>query len=187
MSEIKKYYTTQTEVKIYDTNPSIGNLHLSIKSNKVFAKGNEALIITNAKTGETTTGQSGATFVKEELVDTEKFIKIYTSGIEHLAELTASAFKVFQLIYREMLGQKDIDKIFLDFHELKHFDKWKWSNVTFKSGINELLQKEIIYKAVGTNQYFINVSLFFNGDRVNVVKSYKLKNSKEPEQPSLLD
>jgi hypothetical protein len=84
-----------------------------------------------------------------------------------------------------MLGQKDIDKVFLDFHELKHYAKWKWSNVTFKSGINELLQKEIIYKAVGTNQYFINVSLFFNGDRVNVVKSYKLKNKEA--QPDLLD
>jgi len=172
---------------VYDVNPSISNLKLSVKSHKVFSKGNEALIITNVKTGETTPGQSGATFVREELVDTEKFIKIYTSGIEHLAELTASAFKVFQLIYREMLGQKDIDKMFLDFHELKHFDKWRWSNVTFKSGINELLQKGIIYKAVGTNQYFINVSLFFNGDRVNVVKSYKLNNKIESAQPSLLD
>ena len=41
--------------------------------------------------------------------------------------------------------------------------------------INELLSKEIIYKAVGSNQYFINVTLFFNGDRVNILHSYKLK------------
>ncbi len=174
----QKYYITSETLKTYETNPSVENLHLRVKSNKVFVKDNEALIITNAKTGETTQAQGGATFVKEELVDQEQFIKLYTSGIEHLAQLTGSGFKVFQLVYRELLGKKDIDTVFLDFNELKHFGKWKWSKVTFSSGINELLNKEILYKAIGANKYFTNVNLFFNGDRINVVKSYKLKNKK---------
>lgn len=174
----QKYYVTSEVLKTYEVNPSVENLHLRVRNNKVFVKDNESLFITNVKTGEVTPAQSGATFVKEELVDQEHFIKLYTLGIEHLAQLTGSGFKVFQLVYRELLGKKDVDTIFLDFNELKHFGKWQWSKVTFSSGINELLNKEILYKAIGTNKYFTNVNLFFNGDRINIVKSYKLKNKK---------
>ena len=186
LKEEKKYYTPKTNMAVYATNPSLDQVNLIIKSNKVFAKGNEALIITNLETGEQAPAQSGATFVREELVDTEKFIKLYASGIEHLAELSSPGFKVFQLVYRELLGQKDIDKIFLDYHELKYFEKWKWSQVTFISGMHELLKKEILFKAIGANQYFINVNLFFNGNRINIVNSYRIRDQ-DSVQPSLLD
>ena len=181
-----KYYTTEVVNTTYDTNPSVENLHLKVRSNKVFAQGNEALIITNTKTGEQTAAQIGATFMREEFVDQEQFIKLYTSGIEHLAQLTGSGFKVFQLVYKELLGKKDVDMVFLNFDELKHFGKWQWTKVTFNSGINELLNKQILFRALAPGKFWTNVNLFFNGDRINVVKSYKLKKPSDA-QPELLE
>ena len=181
-----KYYTTEVANVTYDTNPSVENLHLKVRNSKVFAQGNEALIITNTKTGEQTPAQSGATFIREEFVDQEQFIKLYTSGIEHLAQLTGSGFKVFQLVYKELLGKKDVDMVFLNFDELKHFGKWQWTKVTFNSGINELLNKQILFRALAPGKFWTNVNLFFNGDRINIVKSYKLKKPNDA-QPELLE
>ena len=63
----------------------------------------------------------------------------------------------------------------LDFKALVIRKLWDWSQTTFISGVNELLSKQILFKAIESSNYFVNIRFFFNGDRINVVKSYKLK------------
>ena len=86
-----------------------------------------------------------------------------------------------------MLEKPNSDIVVLDFNALKIEQRWKWARTTFISGVNELLSKKILFKHYATNNYFYNVKLFFNGDRISVVKQYRLKQTDMFDEQSLLD
>lgn len=182
----KKYYATAAP-KTYLVNPSLETLSFETRNKRVFIKDNQALIITDARTGEQTSGTSSATFVKPEIIDTEKFIKIYTAGIDELMNLSASGLKVFKLVYTMMRENPNTDVFTLDYATLKAYNQWKWSQPTFNNGLNELLNHNVLFKAIAPAQYFINVKFFFNGDRINIVKSYQLKQADMFDEQSLLN
>ena len=121
-------------------------------------------------------------FITDIEVDTEKFVKIYASSIDELMNLSGAGLKVFKLIYAEIMGTPNSDFVYLAFNALIHFNKWKWSLPTFNTGLNELLNKKIIYRAIDPNKYFINIGIFFNGDRISVINTYRLK-----QQHNLID
>lgn len=178
----------KTTLPKYLVNPSLESISLITKTKKLFAKNNEALYITNTTTGETTPATGGAAFIKEELVDTEQFIKLYAEGVKHLANLTAAGFKIFQLIYSLMIDNPNNDRLIIDFNDLSATGKFNQSQKTFIRGINELLEKEIIYQSVTQSVYFLNMNLFFNGERITKVQSYKLRKNQQFEEnkPDLL-
>ena len=188
-TEVIKKKRLKTILQKYATNPSLSTVQLTTKTKKVFASNNEALYITNRSTGEQTPATGGATFMRREVVDSAQFIKLYSAGVKHLAELTSPGFKIFQLIYGIMLENPNSDKLIIDFNDLSVNGKFNESQKTFIRGINELLEKEIIYQSLTSNVYFLNMNLFFNGDRINVVQSYELKKTKiiNKNQPDLLN
>lgn len=171
----------KTVLPKYLTNPSLDTVVLNTRTKKVFAKNNEALYITNAETGEQTPATGGAAFIREELVDTEQFIKLYAEGVRHIANLTAAGFKLFQLVYLLMIEAPNNDRLIIDFNELTATGKFVQSQKTFIRGINELLEKNIIYQSMTPSVYFLNMNLFFNGDRITKVQSYKLRKSSSAE------
>jgi hypothetical protein len=173
----------------YETNPSIIKIESSLVVKKVkrTIKGDKSLIITDARTGVQQTGYYGATFYEEKIVDPEKFIKLYTGGVDELLDLSAAGLKVFRVIYLILMEKPNTDIFTLEYSGLSTLKKWKWSQATFISGINELLSKQILFKSIFTAQYFLNVKFFFNGDRVNIVKSYKLKQTDMLDESELLD
>lgn len=183
----QNYKKLELPVQTYLTNPSVQALQFEHRNKRVFIKDNQALIITDARTGEQTAGTSSATFVKPELIDAEKFIKLYTMGIDELMNLSASGLKVFKIVYTMMRESPNTDLFTLDFEYLKALKVWKWSKTTFHNGLNELLSRNVLYKAVAPAQYFINVKFFFNGDRINIVKSYQLKQTDMFDEQSLLE
>jgi hypothetical protein len=175
-------YTKSSETQLYETNPSILPVATNLvnkKTRTIFKDGNRALV--DASTGELA-GQLQKVFITDVEVDTEKFVKIYASSIDELMNLSGSGLKVFKLIYAEIMSTPNADSVYLDFNELVHFNKWKWSQTTFISGVNELLTKNIIYRSIGNNKYFINIGIFFNGDRISVINTYRLK-----QQHNLID
>ena len=173
----KTYKRLDTPIQTHFTNPSVRQLEddFQIRKSKKFINGNRALIITDARTGEQTAGQVGATFIEERTVDAEQFIKFYTLGIDELMNLSGPGLKVFKLVDLMMLEKPNADMFVLDFKALVIRKLWDWSQTTFISGVNELLSKQILFKAIESSNYFVNIRFFFNGDRINVVKSYKLK------------
>lgn len=82
---------------------------------------------------------------------------------------------MFQIVYQLMLDNPNNDKLIIDYNDLLHRNIFTQSQKTFIRGINELLEKGILYQSVTANVYFLNLNLFFNGDRINIVKSYKRK------------
>ena len=164
----------------YDKNPSIEELNLTVKKKKVFAKSNRTLIITDIKTGEQLPAQSGATFIEEIDVDNEMFVKLYAIGVKQIAKLSTAGYKLFELVYHLMLGNTDTDRIMIEYHDLKASGRYTQSQKTFIAGVNNLLENEIIYQTTSPYMYFINMKLLFNGDRINVVRSYRLKKDSKP-------
>ncbi len=175
MENPKSKKQLKTTLPKYVSNPSFNDVVLNTKTRKVFASNNEALYITNAVTGEQTPATGGATFIKEDIVDNAQFIKLYAEGVKHLANLNGAGFKMFQIVYQLMLDNPNNDKLIIDYNDLLHRNIFTQSQKTFIRGINELLEKGILYQSVTANVYFLNLNLFFNGDRINIVKSYKRK------------
>ena len=172
----------------YLTNPSIKEAEnqLTVKKSKRFLKnGNKALVI-DESTGEHL-GTLGAMFLEEKVVDTEQFIKIYTLGIEELTNLSNAGLKIFKLVYKMMLESPNNDTFTLNFTYLKEIGAWEFSKVHFHSGVNELLMKKILYKSKIPSQFFININLFFNGDRITTIKTYRLKSATSPNQLDLFE
>jgi hypothetical protein len=169
----------------YEINPSISKIPLKAKAKKVFTGNGEELYITNASTGEVTPATGGAVFVKRELVDDSQFIKIYSEGIKQLAELNTSGYNLFQLVFKLMLENPNQDRLVLNYGELYQTGKYDKSQMSFIRGINELLAKEIIYQSLTPHLYFLNISLFYNGDRITTLKVYERK--KDLQQLSLLE
>ena len=184
------YIKNTAAIKAYTTNPSIAALDttLTTRNQKHYLKNGDKALIIDEGTGEHI-GHMGAVFLEQKVVDTEQFIKFYAAGIDEIAMLSSAGLKVFKLIYTMMLENPNNDVFTLDFNTLKMFEKWSYSKSTFHTGMNELLSKSMIFKSIAPAQYFLNIRLFYNGNRVTKVQSYRLKTAQddllsdlEPEQ-----
>lgn len=189
MIYMAQYKKLDSPAIIYETNPSIIKVENGLITKKVkrTIKGDKALIITDARTGEQQTGYYGATYYEEKVVDPDQFIKLYVGGIDELMGLSPSGLKVFKLIYAMVMEKPNTDRFILDCRSLILRNHWKWSQPTFNNGLNELLSKQIIFKTIEPSNYFLNIKFLFNGDRINIVKSYKLKQTDMFDEQSLLD
>jgi len=169
------YQKLTDEIQVYRTNPSIENTENSLirkKTRVKFRNGGKALI--DASSGEFA-GELQNVFVSDEEVDQEKFIKVYANQINLLLDLSPAAIKVLKLIYLEVLNNHNNDIINLSYTALRELELWKWSKPTFTSGLNELLKHGVLFKSVYPFQYFINLQMFYNGDRILTIHRYRLK------------
>ena len=183
---------SKKELPEYLDNPSLTprNMDLFIKEKKKFVKNpykpSEEMEITQQMGTRQVKGQEGWIFAESVEVDQETFIKFYADGLNAIFELSSASLKVFKLIYGQVLNKHNNDKIILAYEELDEKKLINFSRVTFFRGINELLNKEILFKSKVTNQYFINVQYFYNGNRLVQMKQVILKKKEQVEQPDLL-
>lgn len=159
---------------MYRENPSIvGRFPVSLRSKT--KSGNHMMV--SPGTGEII-GENAFSFVTEEEVDNEQFIKIYLAGVKGHGELTKAGLTIFEFVYMQMSGIAGKDK---DTIALNHYIAQDWkpdlTRPTFYRGLNELLDKGFLFRTLAADMYFINVRFMFNGDRMHVIKSYQLKKS----------
>lgn len=170
---------------IYKTNPSIvGNFPIRIKPMQP-QKGVDAYVVSSG-TGEVL-AQGSFSFIEEIAVDEAQFVKIYLEGIRKHTQLSKSGALLFEFVYREMSGMKgkDKDTVALNFLLAQ---RWKpdLSKRTYERGINELLEKEFLFRSLVADVYFINIRFMYNGNRINKIKSYYLSNFSD-NPPELLE
>jgi hypothetical protein len=103
-------------------------------------------------------------------LDQTAFVKIFPGFIAAARDLSKAAKKVFDLVYHEVLANKDMDLITLHNKATSSIPR-----TTFERGVTELLDKEILYKSIYPAQYYINVMCMFNGNRLAHIKEYRLK------------
>ena len=129
----------------------------------------------------------GSMFISSKKVDSETFVKVYAEGWRVLLDLSGTALKVFKFIYKQVLDNPKKDNIVLHYTSLKARNLIEMSQPTFKSGLNELLNKNCLFSSYEPNIYFLNVQYFFNGERHYLIQEYKLDKKTELEQPDLLE
>lgn len=162
---------TAKKIVRYEENPFIEGMIVPIRSQRVQLSrlGRDQNILVNHATGEVQ-GTHVTTFKR---VDSEEFVKLFTSNIALTFELKAAGIKAFGVlvwVLQEKGVSKDLaplDRLILDdFIEAHKDKKLALSPATFARGLAELENAKIIAKHLRQGWYFINPSFIFNGDRV---------------------
>lgn len=160
----------------YKTNPFLnesGSLFIptSTKQIKVVPLGKDENVLVNQSTGEVM-GTHVTTYKK---VDSQQFIKLFTSNIALTFNLIAAGIKALSVVvwsvqHRALSkDQIDLDSFVLsDFLDTnKNVDPpLKLSKATFGRGLADLEKANIIAKTMKQGRYFINPNFIFNGDRI---------------------
>ena len=155
----------------YEENPFIIDMTVPMKNRSVQLSrlGRDQNILVNELTGET----QGTHVTTYKLVDSEEFVKLFTTNIALTFELKSAGIKTFSVlawILQEKSINKDLvplDKLVLDRFLSAHKEKkLALSLATFARGLSELENAKIIAKYLRPGWYFINPNFIFNGDRI---------------------
>lgn len=135
-------------------------------------KGTE--VIVDSETGEIT---GHAIFAKRVSYDRGEFRKVYVDSIAAFFDLSKPALKVFGFILAEM--PTDTDSIFLNVKKCKEATGYA-STKTINTGLSELMENKFIARGFQNHMYYINPTVFFNGNRVTFLNDYygKVKKSR---------
>ncbi|MBF0252080.1 MAG: hypothetical protein HQL35_15805 [Alphaproteobacteria bacterium] len=145
--------------------------------------GNKA--ITDTQTGEVL---SCAEIVQVENVDADQFVKLYTADLKRLFSLTPSSYRLLGVLLEQVQHNQESDTVTLNIPlVLDYFERNPILSETGKllnppvrqsihRSIDEMIKKGFIAKMeFQADGYFINTNLFFNGNRVRLVKEYQIK------------
>jgi hypothetical protein len=122
-------------------------------------------------------------------VDDQHFVKVFAEGVKKAFELNRTEARIFQKIL-DVYGAEKMTGGYADSITLCWFDdglngeKINMSEKTFKRGMVGLLKKEFILPKT-RDQFWVNPSLFFKGDRVAFVTEYR--RTQKSEQAKLED
>lgn len=139
---------------------------------------------TNWETGEVT--QHGVAFTSGEIVDTERFVKIFLEGMNAYDLLKATGRRVFTLLYIQMRDNADKHKVLLSRTAARRHNL-KITESDFTRGIIQLLDANFIGRSEEPNIFWINPEHMFNGSRITFVKQYRLADTKKPEKPPQIE
>lgn len=125
------------------------------------------------------TGQIEATSVihQVEEKDDEHFVKVFAAGVAASYELNRTSSRVFQAVLQEY-ERAPMSGGYVEAVYLAWFDNGLsgrdigMSEKTFQRGLKDLLAKGFLAPK-SPNQFWVNPSLFFKGDRVMFVKEYR--------------
>ena len=109
-------------------------------------------------------------FAIQEKVDAETFTKIFGGMIKELFQLSSRGVKVFGYITHICKPNKDV--VMFDMEEALEFTSYK-KEQSILHGLEELLAHDIIARTKKHYKYFINPNLFFNGNRLTLIKHYQ--------------
>jgi hypothetical protein len=109
--------------------------------------------------------------ISEEIDDNHEFIKFYLTGINAVSgynKLSSTAQKIMSYVFTKLVHNQDyfyrLDGEIAITTELG-------SNVIYK-GFKELIEKGWIVKSNVKLKYWINVNLYFKGDRLKLLKEF---------------
>ena len=137
-----------------------------IKNGKNNTKTGAELVIADPDSGEVIGGQRF--YVRKEYDDAQ-FTKIMTDKISHFFDMDKQATRVFAYISSVLRPNKDF--FYLDMYEAMEFTEYQSESSIWK-GMRWLVANEFIAKSDQTNKYFINPTVFANGNRITIAETY---------------
>lgn len=158
----------------YDSNPFLPDAALNTnegtKRRALRSKDGTQLMVTTA--GGQEIGPAGFWHTQE--VDKTQFVKLYVNGVKAFAGLSGAGAQVFGLVYAELQASPGKDVIRLSYAEIDQ-SITTISKATFMRGVKELLAKRFLAEGQVSGKYFVNPDYVFNGDRLAIVKEFRLK------------
>jgi len=162
-------------VPIYTTNPSVPSKdEISRTRRTQFGNDRKGLVI-DAGSGEVL-GRGGAYMYEFEEVDKERFVKLFLDGVRKTAGLSSTGLTIFELIYNQVRENPNSDEIKMSYM-VAQSGLPDIAERTYRRGLRELLDKEVIFRSPVDGVFFVNIRCMFNGDRLAFVKAYHLKGS----------
>jgi hypothetical protein len=107
--------------------------------------------------------------VSRKHVDTQEFTKVYLDFLKEAINLRSSGQKVLLYIWDQK--RKDEDTILFSLRDCLAHTGFT-SRQSIYAGLAELLDKRFIARTEVHYKYYINPTLFFNGNRLRIVKEY---------------
>lgn len=122
-------------------------------------------------------------FFRYKKYDSEQFAKVFVNRVSAMWDMPKPASRVFSYILSIL--PKDKDTIYMDINSTKKFTKYS-NDASVWSGIKWLMENDFLAKSDRMNIYFINPTIFFNGDRAAFVDVLIKDDKKEnPNQTDL--
>lgn len=115
---------------------------------------------------ESLTNQDGVPhIVRHQVVDEEKFVKIYIAYMDVWMGLSKKAQKVLQYVFKSLKPNKD--KVEISIEGLSDFTGYN-SYGPLYSGLNELIEAQLLCRTRHELIYYINPKFVFNGNRLRL-------------------
>ena len=143
-------------------------LEINVGQRRRLLAGKNPNMIVNPDTGEVEGTQLLAVFEK---VDREQFTKIYRKGITQMFNLSKSGIKVFG--YFTLIAKPNKGDVIFEIDSCKEYTGYKTDKPIMK-GLAELIENGFIARSKYYYKYFINPTMFFNGNRVAFIKMYQV-------------
>lgn len=150
-------------------NPFLEQLVSSVQkgTKKILAGRADNTLLVDSKTGDVT---GHGVFMIEKPIEKNKFTKLYEEGLRVIYGLSKTALKVFSYIAQSITPNKDF--IFFDSDDCAKSLGFK-QNLSINQGLSELIENKFIARTEKTYKFYINPNMFFNGDRLTIIKTYK--------------
>jgi hypothetical protein len=150
----------------YANNPFLKDVVATLGDKRVAVSMKANLAEIDNETGEYT--RIPGQITKMISADREGFVKLYTAQIDAFFELQKPARAVVK--YLIAIHQKEANRHLVFLHPSQsEADGYPISRATWFRGIAELIDRKIIAPSTLVNGYFLNPSIFFNGDRTRFV------------------
>lgn len=134
---------------------------------KTIKMGDSNSIIVNTKTSELEPGI--VAFHKKIPIDKTKFTKVYLDNLTSFFELTKAGQKVLEYLLKSLKPNKG--QVLFDYTECKEFTGYS-STSTITSGLSDLIKNKFIARSTKAYIYYINPTIFFNGNRMIWIKEF---------------
>lgn len=115
-------------------------------------------------------------FARKITVDKAKFMKVFMSGLTNWFDLSKPAIKVFAYIAETL--EPNRDSVDFSLEKCKAFTGFK-AQKTILSALAELAANQFIARGPHPYKYFINPTIFFNGDRLTFIEQYEVEKQDE--------
>lgn len=166
-----------SKMKRYSENPFM-------KSAVEYARGKKRTVVKGGKAVvdlESGEYEETAEITTVRTVDAESFVKIYPTYAGRIFSLSKATQKVFAVVLREVsrtaLGRDTVllnEKIIVK--HLEEMEEKPPARATIFKCLAELCSKNIIARnELDTNLYYINLNIFFNGNRIKFVDEWHIQ------------
>lgn len=172
-TEIQKPTKARKGNLLYESNPFLPDVNSSSRSKKKINKRGD-MMMASAETGEVVANVAGFWHIEE--VDSTKFVKLYVNGVKAFKELSGAGTKVFEVLYLKMQDAIGKDMVYMSFTTVDQ-SITPMSEATYTRGMRELVDKQFLAATPHLGLFWLNPDYVFNGDRLSMVKEYRLKSS----------